>query len=111
MTSPQQGSFQNRHIGPDAAAPDAMLRAIGVGSCGERTAQMIPEGIRHQQALDLPAGDSEAAYLRRLRGVAAQNVVPQSYVGMGYYDTVTPSVILRCFFETPGWYTPYTPYQ
>src|SRR5882672_9504916 len=55
--------------------------------------------------------ESEEGYLRRLRAVAAKNTVARSYIGMGYYDCITPSVILRNVFENPGWYTPYTPYQ
>ena len=61
--------------------------------------------------LDLPEADSEHGYLRRLGGIASRNVAARSYIGMGYYDCVTPSVILRNVFENPGWYTPYTPYQ
>ncbi len=111
MIDELQGSFQSRHIGPDAAARDAMLRTIGVPSIDALIEQTIPAGIRLTGALDLPEADSEAAYLRRLTGIAARNVVARSYIGMGYYDCVTPSVILRNVFENPGWYTPYTPYQ
>ncbi len=105
------GSFQSRHIGPDRAARDAMLRTIGVASIDELIQQTIPSGIRLAEQLDLPQPDSEAGYLRRLTQIAARNVVARSYIGMGYYDCVTPSVILRNVFENPGWYTPYTPYQ
>jgi glycine cleavage system P protein (glycine dehydrogenase) len=105
------GSFQSRHIGPDRAARDAMLRTIGVASIDALIEQTIPSGIRLAEQLDLPRPDSEAGYLRRLAQIAARNVPVRSYIGMGYYDTVTPSVILRNVFENPGWYTPYTPYQ
>ena len=88
-----------------------MLRAIGVPSLDALIDQTIPQGIRFSKGLDLPPAESEAAYLRRLRGVAAKNRVTRSYIGMGYYDTSTPAVILRNVFENPGWYTPYTPYQ
>ncbi len=111
MTDEIQGSFQSRHIGPDAAARDAMLRTIGVPSIDALIEQTIPSGIRLTRPLDLPEADSEHAYLRRLGEIAAKNVVARSYIGMGYYDCVTPSVILRNVFENPGWYTPYTPYQ
>ena len=111
MTDEILGSFQSRHIGPDRAARDAMLRTIGVASIGELIEQTIPSGIRLAEQLDLPQPDSEAGYLRRLAQIAARNVLARSYIGMGYYDTVTPSVILRNVFENPGWYTPYTPYQ
>jgi glycine dehydrogenase len=88
-----------------------MLRAIGVSSVDELIEQTIPPGIRLRAPLDLPEGDSESAYLRRLRHIATTITLARSYVGLGYYDTVTPSVILRNVFENPGWYTPYTPYQ
>jgi glycine dehydrogenase len=111
MNDETPGTFQSRHIGPDRAARDAMLRTIGVASIGELIEQTIPSGIRLAEQLDLPQPDSEAGYLRRLAQIAARNVLAGSYIGMGYYDTVTPSVILRNVFENPGWYTPYTPYQ
>jgi glycine dehydrogenase len=104
-------AFQHRHIGPDAGAQDEMLRTIGVPSVDALIDQTIPSGIRFAKPLNLPAAESEAAYLRRLRTVAAKNRVARSYIGMGYYDCHTPAVILRNVFENPGWYTPYTPYQ
>jgi glycine dehydrogenase len=104
-------AFQHRHIGPDAATQDEMLRAIGVPSVDALIDQTIPSGIRFSTGLDLPPAETEAEYLRRLRTVAAKNRVARSYIGMGYYDTATPAVILRNVFENPGWYTPYTPYQ
>ena len=104
-------TFTDRHIGPDRAARDAMLRTIGVTSLDALIDQTIPPGIRTPAPLDLPPAESEHEYLRRLRGSAARNTVARSYIGMGYYDCVTPSVILRNVFENPGWYTPYTPYQ
>jgi glycine dehydrogenase len=88
-----------------------MLRTIGLASLGALIDQTIPPGIRSDQPLELPEADTEQGYLRRLNGIAARNVVARSYIGMGYYDCVTPSVILRNVFENPGWYTPYTPYQ
>jgi glycine dehydrogenase len=105
------GAFQSRHIGPDAAARDEMLAAIGVSSLDELIDQTIPPGIRLKSPLDLPPPEGEHEYLQRLRAVAGKNRVFRSYIGMWYYDTITPSVILRNVFENPGWYTPYTPYQ
>ena len=105
------GSFQSRHIGPDGPARDAMLRAIGVPSLDALIDQTIPPGIRLPAPLEMPPADTEFGYLRRLRTIAQRNVVARSYIGMGYYDCITPSVILRNVFENPGWYTPYTPYQ
>src|SRR3954470_10384904 len=111
MSADVQGSFQERHIGPDAEARDEMLRAIGVPSLDALIDQTIPSGIRLARPLDLPEPESEAAYLRRVGQVAAKNRVARSYIGMGYYDCHTPAVILRNVLENPGWYTPYTPYQ
>ncbi len=111
MPQETNDSFQSRHIGPDAGERDEMLRAIGVTSLDTLIAQTIPAGIRLQAPLNLPPAESEAEYLRRLRTVASSNRVARSYIGMGYYDCVTPAVILRNVFENPGWYTPYTPYQ
>src|SRR3954452_6434703 len=111
MSADVQGSFQERHIGPDAEARDEMLRAVGVPSLDALIEQTIPSGIRLARPLELPEPESEAAYLRRLGQVAAKNRVARSYIGMGYYDCHTPAVILRNVLENPGWYTPYTPYQ
>ena len=105
------GSFQTRHIGPDRRQRDAMLRAIGVPSLDALIDQTIPPGIRSRAPLAVADAESEHAYLRRLRAIAGRNTPARSYIGMGYYGCVTPSVILRNVFENPGWYTPYTPYQ
>jgi len=105
------GTFQFRHIGPDAASRAQMLAAIGVPSLDVLIDQTIPPDIRLATPLDLPDGDTEHEYLRRLRTIAARNRIARSYIGQGYYDCVTPAVILRNVLENPGWYTPYTPYQ
>ena len=105
------GEFKSRHIGPDAAARDKMLEAVGVRSLDELIDQTIPPGIRLREPLNLPEAESEYEYLTHLRAVASKNRVCRSFIGMGYYDCITPSVILRNVFENPGWYTPYTPYQ
>ena len=107
----EPGSFQTRHIGVDARERAAMLGAVGASSLDALIDQTIPPDIRLKAPLDLPAGESEDEYLRRLRGIAARNRVARSYIGQGYYDCVTPAVILRNLLENPGWYTPYTPYQ
>ena len=80
-------------------------------SLGALIDQTIPPGIRSDEPLDLPEADSEHGYLRRLAALRRATPSARSYIGMGYYDCVTPSVILRNVFENPGWYTPYTPYQ
>jgi glycine dehydrogenase len=88
-----------------------MLRVIGASSLDALIAEIVPAGIRLSKGVDLPAADTESGYLRRLRGIAAQNRVFRSYIGLGYHDTITPAVIQRNVLENPGWYTPYTPYQ
>jgi glycine dehydrogenase len=103
--------FQTRHIGPDDSERDEMLQVVGAPSLDALIDEAIPARIRLQQPLDLPAGQSEYRYLRDLRAIAAKNEVFRSYIGLGYYDCITPSVILRNVLENPGWYTPYTPYQ
>jgi glycine dehydrogenase len=107
----QSTEFQRRHIGPNEAETKQMLETIGVSSLDELIDKTIPSGIRMQKDLDLPPAVSEFEYLQELKAVAAKNKVFKSYIGQGYYDTITPSVILRNLFENPGWYTQYTPYQ
>lgn len=103
--------FQSRHIGPDRDDLQKMLDVIGVGSLEELIDQTIPERIRMKRPLRLPPGISEYRFLREIEGVAAKNKVYKSYIGLGFYDTITPSVIQRNILENPGWYTQYTPYQ
>ncbi len=107
----QQNEFSGRHIGPNKAETTAMLSEIGVNSLEELISKTIPDGIRLKTELDTPPAISEFEYLNELKKVAAKNKVFKSYIGQGYYDTITPSVILRNVFENPGWYTAYTPYQ
>jgi glycine cleavage system P protein (glycine dehydrogenase) len=104
-------AFKSRHIGPDAAETAEMLKTIGAPSLDALIDEAIPPRIRLDKPLDLPAGKSEHHFLKDLRGVAARNQLFRSFIGYGYHDTVTPSVILRNVLENPGWYTPYTPYQ
>ena len=103
--------FAPRHIGPSPDERDAMLAAIGAPSLDALIEEAIPASIRLTRPLKLPPAESEHQYLRRLAGVALRNKMFRSYIGLGYHDTVTPSVILRMVMENPGWYTPYTPYQ
>ncbi|MGE5246373.1 MAG: aminomethyl-transferring glycine dehydrogenase [Betaproteobacteria bacterium] len=104
-------SFQSRHIGPDAAERREMLKAVGAASLDALMGEAIPARIRLGAPLDLPAGVSEHHFLRELRQIGGRNKVFRSYIGLGYADTITPSVIVRNVLENPGWYTPYTPYQ
>ncbi|NNE15478.1 MAG: glycine dehydrogenase (aminomethyl-transferring), partial [Saprospiraceae bacterium] len=103
--------FKDRHIGPDAQEYKEMLMKIGVSSIEELIQKTIPDSIRLEEPLDLPEAMSEYEYLRELKQTAQKNKVYRSYIGQGYYGTITPSVILRNVFENPGWYTQYTPYQ
>lgn len=88
-----------------------MLATVGASSLDELIDEAIPASIRLQKPLDLPPAESESQYLARLKEIARKNKVFRSFIGLGYYDTLTPGVIRRCLFENPGWYTPYTPYQ
>lgn len=104
-------SFSLRHIGPRASELPHMLAKIGVSSLGELIDQTVPANIRLKKPLQLAEGLTERQYYRRILELASQNKVFNTYIGMGYYDTVTPSVILRNVLENPVWYTSYTPYQ
>jgi glycine dehydrogenase len=104
-------SFSTRHIGPDPTERDEMLKAIGARSMDALMEEAIPQRIRLSRPLQLPPGQSEYEFLRELRSLASQNQIFKSYLGLGYSDCITPSVILRNVLENPGWYTPYTPYQ
>ena len=88
-----------------------MLKAVGASSLDALMDEAIPARIRLKTPLTLPAGQSEHQFLKELRAVGARNRIARSFIGYGYYDTITPSVILRNVLENPGWYTPYTPYQ
>ena len=103
--------FQSRHIGPDSEERDAMLNVIGAPSLDALMDQAIPARIRRAAPLNLPDGLSEHQFLRELRQTASRNQIFRSFLGLGYYDCITPSVIVRNVLENPGWYTPYTPYQ
>ena len=103
--------FVSRHIGPDAAQVEAMLKLVGAPGLDGLIAETIPESIRTNAALALPQAEDEAAVLARLRGLASRNAVKKSLIGLGYYGTITPPVIQRNILENPGWYTAYTPYQ
>ena len=111
MTFRSGDSFEKRHIGPYAADLQEMLSEVGVGSLDSLMTEIVPTGIRNQVSLPLPVAEFESEYLNRMRRVAERNVSCRSFIGLGYYGTITPSVILRNVLENPGWYTPYTPYQ
>jgi glycine dehydrogenase len=107
----QSNEFHGRHIGPNQVDTQAMLATIGMDSLETLISKTVPDSIRIKEDLDIPAAISEFEYLSELKKVAAKNKVYRTYIGQGYYGTITPSVILRNIFENPGWYTQYTPYQ
>src|SRR5687768_17428432 len=103
--------FESRHIGPDAVQVDEMLKTVKASSMEELIEQTIPAKIRLKKPLDLPVAQSEYQFLNNFRQLAAKNKVYKSFIGTGYYNTITPPVIQRNILENPGWYTAYTPYQ
>jgi len=107
----QHDEFIHRHLGPNAVEQATMLAAIGAGNLDDLIDQTVPAGIRLSAPLPLAAPLREHEALARIKALAAKNVVKKSLIGMGYYDTLTPKVILRNVLENPGWYTAYTPYQ
>lgn len=103
--------FARRHIGPTEQDVEAMLRILGVASLDDLIHQTVPPALRLRQPLQLNAPTDEHTLLQTLKAIAAQNQVFRSYIGMGYYNCITPPVIQRNILENPGWYTQYTPYQ
>ncbi len=104
-------NFVTRHVGPRENDIKDMLEAVGVSSMDELIEQTVPANIRLKEPLKLQEGLTERRYYRRILDLAAKNKVFNTYIGMGYYDTITPAVILRNVLENPVWYTSYTPYQ
>jgi glycine dehydrogenase len=104
-------SFVARHIGPDEAELQEMLRVVGAGSLEALVGQTVPEAIRLRAPLDLPPARTEHELLREARALGERNRILRSCLGMGYSDCITPPVIQRNIVENPGWYTAYTPYQ
>lgn len=103
--------FVNRHLGPRAGDIKEMLEFVGASSMEELIAQTVPSNIRMNEPLKLKEGMTEREYFREILRLASKNKVFNTYIGMGYYDTITPAVILRNVLENPAWYTSYTPYQ
>ena len=104
-------SFVDRHIGIGAEDQQDMLDLLGYKNVNEFIKAVVPNSILENDYLELGDGLSEMAALKKLDKIAKQNIVCRSYIGQGYYGTVTPKVIKRNVFENPGWYTSYTPYQ
>jgi len=103
--------FENRHIGPSEEATKEMLSKIKVKSLKALIKETIPNQLLLKGEMDIPEALSEYDYIQELKQIAKQNKVFKSYIGQGYYDTITPNVIARNVFHNPGWYTQYTPYQ
>ena len=103
--------FAARHIGPRADDVESMLDVLGFSTLNAFIKAVVPEQIRLRGKLKLPAGRTEAEVLATMRGLADKNKVFRSYIGMGYSNSLVPTVIQRNILENPGWYTAYTPYQ
>ncbi len=103
--------FIARHIGPSAEDQQQMLKTLGCNNLQQLTEQVVPEAIAMADDLAIVDGCSEAQALEELRALASQNKVFRSFIGQGYYNTITPNVIQRNILENPAWYTAYTPYQ
>jgi len=107
----QKDNFISRHIGPRDAHIQAMLRTVGASSLDDLTAKSVPASILEKSAPITGDAMTETEALKSLYDMAKQNKVFRSLIGLGYYDTITPNVILRNVLQNPGWYTAYTPYQ
>ncbi len=103
--------FENRHNGPTSEEIAEMLEKIGASSLEELIDQTVPKSIQLERPLNLPASQLETDFLVEFKKLASKNKVLKSFIGLGYYDTFVPNVILRNVLENPGWYTAYTPYQ
>ena len=104
-------NFSRRHIGPSTSELNNMLQTIGVNSIEDLLSQTIPDKIRLKTDLNIPDAISEMEFLKEIKKFSSLNKNFKTYIGLGYHDTFTPSVIQRNILENPGWYTAYTPYQ
>ena len=107
----QKNAFIRRHIGPGEEEVQAMLAKVGAESLDDLMAQTVPAAIQLDKPIEVGEGETEVNALAELKAVAGKNKINRSFIGMGYYDTHVPNVILRNVLENPGWYTAYTPYQ
>ena len=103
--------FESRHIGPTQEEINEMVNVCGVNSINELIDETVPKSIRLKNKLKLDEPLSEYEFIDHINTIASKNKVYKSYIGMGYYPTILPSVIQRNILENPGWYTQYTPYQ
>lgn len=107
----ETNNFAYRHIGPRASDGAEMLKSIGCDSLDDLVCQTIPNNILLNRKFKIRSSGSEFDFLQYIQNKSQKNKLYKSYIGLGYYDTITPGVILRNIFENPGWYTQYTPYQ
>jgi glycine dehydrogenase len=103
--------FIHRHVGPNEQEIATMLKHLDLDSLEDLLEQTVPKKIRLPQAVNIPESRSEQQALDDLQAYASENQVNRSYIGMGYFPTKTPTVILRNVLQNPAWYTAYTPYQ
>jgi len=111
MNNTDPNAFVNRHIGIDKESLETLLSTIEADSIEQLIGETIPSAIRKKDALKVPAALTEHEYLKHIKELSLKNSLVPTYIGQGYYGTITPSVILRNIFQNPGWYTQYTPYQ
>ena len=104
-------NFSNRHIGPNSSELKKILKTIGVKSIEHLLKDTIPKSIIINKKLELPDSITEHEFLKEIKSLSSMNKKFKTYIGLGYHDTFTPSVIQRNILENPGWYTAYTPYQ
>ena len=104
-------NFSLRHIGPRKSEINEMLEELGLKNIDELIEKTIPESIHIKSELNIGNGLDEFSLLKKIKSIASKNKVARSYIGTGYYGTITPPVIQRNILENPGWYTAYTPYQ
>ena len=103
--------FIYRHIGPTEVEQNKMLKEVGYNSLDELMKNTVPEKILLKEELNMEEPLSENDALKKLKTISKQNKIFRNFIGMGYYNSFTPNVILRNILENPGWYTSYTPYQ
>ena len=111
MLPNSEKDFLKRHIGPSKEDQSKMLKELNYKSLDDLIDSTVPEKIKFRGELNIGESNSEYEALRKLRAISKKNQVYSNFIGMGYYGTYTPYVILRNILENPGWYTSYTPYQ
>ena len=111
MNDHRTSEFISRHIGPSLEEQVKMLKAVGYSSMDQLIKDIVPAAILEKEELDVRDSVSEHKALSILKEIASKNIINKNFIGMGYYGTYTPNVILRNILENPGWYTAYTPYQ